>query len=57
MSRSEWQALTDGGGAPHGVEALNGLVVGTETALAVGVLAEILDEGLLGLVGDKLQIP
>ena len=46
-------ALTDGGGAPHGVEALDGLVVGTETALAVGVLAEILDEGLLGLVGDK----
>ena len=35
------------------IEALDGFVVGTETTLAVGVLAKILDEGLLGLVGDK----
>ncbi len=43
-------ALPDGGGAPHGVEALDGLVVSAEPPLAVRVLAEILDEGLLGVV-------
>ena len=46
-------ALSDGGGAAHGVEALDRLVVGAEAALTVRVLAQIMDEGLLGLVGDE----
>ncbi len=45
--------LADGRGAAHGVEPLDRLVMGGEAILAVGVLAEILDEGLLGLVGSK----
>ena len=46
-------ALTDGRSAAHGVEPLDRLVMGSEAVLAVGVLAQILDEGLLGLVGGK----
>ena len=40
-------ALADGGCAAHGVEPLNGPIMGGKTALAVGVATEVIDKGLL----------
>ncbi len=48
-------ALTDGGGAAHGVEPLNSSIMGGQTTLAVGVAAEVIDKGLL--LGGGAEAP